>query len=189
MCYNKREGVGNQMKYTLKNGKTVIIRKPVTDDAVGIIKVISTADCETKFLSRNEGEFSITEEQEKEFIQKILNDENSEFFVSEYERSIVGTCSVGLVSNYERHSHRAEVTFVVLKDYCGLGIGGKMMQRCIGWCRGKNVSQIELTVVSDNKRAITMYENFGFKPTGTIPKAMHYPDGTYADELMMVLEL
>jgi len=34
-----------------------------------------------------------------------------------------------------------------------------------------------------------MYDAFGFKVTGTIPKAMRYNDGTFADEKLMVLEL
>lgn len=63
------------------------------------------------------------------------------------------------------------------------------MQHCIDWCNDKNVTQIELNVVADNKRAITMYESFGFRVAGTIPKAMKYKDGTFADELFMVLVL
>ena len=70
-----------------------------------------------------------------------------------------------------------------------MGIGGRLMQQCINWCKDKNVTQIELSVVEDNKSAIAMYEAFGFKTTGIIPKAMCYKDGTFADEKLMVLEL
>ena len=177
------------MEYKLRNGKNVIIRKPTTDDALSIINVIYTADSETKFLARNPGEFSVTEEQEKEFIRNILEDNDQDWFVAEYDGKIVGQCSVGLIRRTERCRYRAEVTFVILKNYCGIGIGGKLMQQCINWCKDKNVTQIELSVVADNKPAITMYESFGFKATGTIPKAMKYNDGTFADELFMVLEL
>ena len=41
----------------------------------------------------------------------------------------------------------------------------------------------------DMANAIKMYESFGFKVAGTIPKAMHYPDGKYVDEKLMILEL
>lgn len=177
------------MEYTLKNGKTVIIRKPTLDDAQAIINIISVADTETKFLSRNPEEFKVTEEQEKEFIRCILEDSDQDWFVAEYDRQVVGQCSVGLIKRTERCRHRAEVTFVILKKNCGMGIGGKLMQQCIDWCKDRNVTQIELSVVADNKQAINMYENFGFKTTGTIPKAMRYDDGTFADELFMILEL
>ena len=177
------------MEYTLKNGKTVIIRKPTLDDAQAIIDIISVADTETKFLSRNPEEFKVTEEQEKEFIRNILEDNDQDWFVAEYDRQVVGQCSVGLIRKTERYRHRAEVTFVILKKYCGMGIGGKLMQQCINWCKDRNVTQIELNVVADNKQAINMYESFGFKTTGTVPKAMRYKDDTFADELFMILEL
>lgn len=177
------------MEYKLKNKKTVIIRKPTIDDALSIINVIYTADSETKFLARNPGEFKVTEEQEKEFIRNILEDNDQDWFVAEYDGKIVGNCSVGLIRRTERCRHRAGVTFVILKDYCRMGIGGKLMQQCINWCKNKNITQIELSVVRDNKPAIAMYEAFGFKITGTIPKAMCYKDNTFADELFMVLEL
>lgn len=177
------------MEFTLKNGKSVIIRKPNVEDALAIISIISTADTETKFLARNSGEFKVTEEQEKEFINNILKDDNQDWFVAEYEGRVIGQCSVGLIKSTERCRHRAEVTFVILKDYCEMGIGGKLMQQCINWCKDKNVSQIELTVVADNKHAIAMYLAFGFRITGTIPRAIHYQDDTFADELFMVLEL
>lgn len=36
-----------------------------------------------------------------------------------------------------------------------------------------------------NKRALRMYKSFGFEVTGTRPRALKYPDGSYADEYMM----
>ena len=177
------------MKCILKNGNSVFIRKPTIEDALEIINIISTADTETKFLARNPNEFNVTEEQEKEFIRNILEDNNQDWFVAEYYGKVIGQCSVRIVSKTKRCCHRAEVTFVILKDYCGMGIGGKLMQQCINWCKDKDVTQIELYVVADNKHAINMYESFGFKRTGTITKAMRYDDGTFADELLMILEL
>ena len=63
------------------------------------------------------------------------------------------------------------------------------MQQCIDWCKTKKILQIELRVVADNTHAIKIYESFGFKTTGTIPNAIQYKDGAFADENLMVLEL
>lgn len=177
------------MEYNLKNGKIITVRKPTTEDAEAIINLIKTADSETKFLARNPDEFSVTTEQEKVFISDVLKDCDKEFFVAEYDNEIIGNCSVGIVSKYERYRHRAEVSVVVLKSYWGIGIGKILMQQCIDWCKSRNITQIELCVVADNERAINMYEKFGFKVTGTIPNAMRYKDNTVVDEKIMVLEL
>lgn len=177
------------MTYTLKNGKTVTIRKSAVQDAQGIISIISTADTETPFLAREPGEFCMSVEQEESIIQNKCNDEDSAWFVAEYEGKLVGQCSVGLVRSNLRYRHRAQVAFVILRDYQGLGIGGKMMQECIRWCEDKKITQMELDVVTTNEKALAMYRGFGFEVTGTVPNALRYADGTCADEYIMIKRL
>lgn len=177
------------MEYLLKNGSTVIIREPHIEDAESIISVISTADSETLFLARNPNEFNTSIEREREIIDNVINNPNGTWFVAEYEGNIVGQCSVGLVRGYQRYRHRAEIAFVVLKEFCDIGIGGKMMLECIKWCEERDITQMELDVVTNNDRALTMYKNFGFEIVGTMPNALKYRDGTYADEYKMVKRL
>lgn len=174
------------MEYLLKNGKYVTIRKPKAEDAEAIIHVMTVADTETLFLARNPGEFCTPVEREKQIIENVLADNDSEWFVAEYDNKVVGQCSVGLVRRNARYRHRAECAFVILKDYCNLGIGGRMMEECIKWCKEHGITQIELDVVKDNNRALKMYQNFGFEIIGTKKNALRYEDGTYADEYLMI---
>lgn len=177
------------MQYLLKNGKSVTIRKPKVEDAEAIINVMTIADTETLFLARNPGEFCTPVEREKQIIENVLADNDVEWFVAEYENKVIGQCSVGLVRRNARYRHRAEVAFVILQDYCNLGIGGKMMEECIKWCKKNGVTQIELDVVKNNERALKMYQGFGFEIIGTKENALRYQDGTYADEYLMVKKL
>ena len=174
------------MEYVLKNGNKVNIRAPRVEDAEQLVYVMKTADCETRFLARNPGEFTTTVEREKEIIANVLNNKNSAWFLPEYDGKLVGQCSVGIVRNNDRYRHRAGVAFILLQEYWGLGIGGKMMEECIKWCTAHGITQIELDVVKDNERALKMYQSFGFEIVGSQPKALRYPDGTYADEYLMV---
>lgn len=177
------------MEYLLRNGKNVVIRKPKVEDAEAIINVMTIADTETLFLARNPGEFCTPVEREKQIIENVLADTDVEWLVAEYENEVIGQCSVGLVRRNARYRHRAEVAFVILKDYCSLGIGGKMMEECIKWCRKMGVTQIELDVVKNNERALKMYKGFGFEIIGIRENALCYQDGTYADEYLMVKKL
>ena len=177
------------MEYILRNGKKVIIREPNVDDAKAIINVMTIADTETLFLARNPGEFCTPVEREKQIIENVLTDNDVEWFVAEYENKVIGQCSVGLVRRTARYRHRAEVAFVILQDYCNLGIGGKMMEECIKWCKEHDVTQIELDVVKNNVKALKMYQSFGFEIIGTKENALRYQDGTYADEYLMVKKL
>ncbi len=174
------------MIYELKNGTNVTIRPPVEADAQAILDLIATADAQTRFLAREPGEFAATLEQEQRMIAALQREPDMAWFCGEYEGHIVGHCSVGLVRNTKRYRHRAEVALLVLQDYWGLGIGGKLMQSAISWCQEKGLEQLELGVVADNHRALAMYQSFGFQIVGTLPHALRYSDGTYADEHLMV---
>lgn len=84
------------------------------------IHVISTADTETPFLARNPGDFRTSPEREKQIIENVLTDEDVQWFVAEYEGSVVGQRSAGLVRRKARYRHRAEVAFVLLKNTAAL---------------------------------------------------------------------
>ena len=176
------------MEYHLKNGETVTIRVPTPQDAAALVSLMITADSQTRFLARNPGEFerNFTVEQEAAYIQSMRNNPNLQWYVAEYQGKLVGNCSALVPSPGERFRHRGGVAFSLLREYWGLGIGGRMMEHCLAWCRDNGCEQVELDVVAENERALRMYKSFGFEPTGKKPRALKYPDGSYADEICMV---
>ncbi len=176
-------------EYLLKDGQQLIVRIPEPVDAQGLINQMQTVDSETKFLAREPDEFNLTVEQEIEFIKNCTNDENVHFLIGELDSRIIANCSVGLIQNKKRYIHRAGIGIAVLKGYWDKGIGKIMMQECIYWCKENNVEQLELEVVTQNNRAISMYKSFGFEIYGTKKHALKYEDGTYADEYFMCLFL
>ncbi len=176
-------------EYELKDGQKLIVRNPETGDEQGLIGQMKAVDCETKFLAREPGEFNFTLEQEREFIMNSMKDENGNFLIGKIDDRIIATCSVGVVQNKKRYLHRAAMGIAVSKDYWNKGIGKIMMQECIKWCKEKGVEQLELEVVTQNNRAFSMYESFGFQTYGTKKHALKYGDGTYGDEYYMILFL
>ena len=60
-----------------------------------------------------------------------------------------------------------------------------MMERLIAHARQSGFEQIELEVVSTNRRAINLYVKYGFQVFGTRPHGIKYPDGSYANDYMM----
>lgn len=175
--------------YKLKNGESVTIRLPKIEDAEDIVYLKENTDRETLFLALEPGEHTITVDGEENIIQEATEDSDSQWFVAQYHGKVVGQCYVGLVQRNLRFRHRAEVGFVILKEYCNLGIGGKLMEECIEWCIQHEVEQMELNVVCENEVALKMYQDFGFIVYGTIPHALKYLDDTYANEYYMVKPL
>lgn len=177
------------MLYPLKNGSSVLLRPPTEADAARLVEVMAQVDRETRFLSREPEEFDYTPESEAEVIRSVLDDPDGAWFLPEYEGLVVGQCSVHLAGRRARYRHRAVLGFVLLRDYWGLGIGGKMMEECLAWCREKGLEQAELGVIEGNERALNMYKSFGFEIVGETPRFLKYADGTYASEFYMVKRL
>ena len=69
-----------------------------------------------------------------------------------------------------------------------MGIGGKMMEECMKWCRDNGVLQIELDVVTTNAKAVNMYKGFGFEIVGTFPDAQENSrDAEYGEKTVLVM--
>ena len=88
-------------------------------------------------------------------------------------------------ADHRRRSHVASVGMAVHDAYAGRGAGGALMQALMEQAdRWANYKRVELTVWSDNDRAIALYERFGFEPEGLL-RAYAWRDGAYADALSM----
>ncbi|HEY2481151.1 MAG TPA: GNAT family N-acetyltransferase [Caulobacteraceae bacterium] len=84
-----------------------------------------------------------------------------------------------------RRSHAASIGMAVHDAYAGRGAGRALMQALIDQAdRWLNYKRLELTVWTDNERAILLYEGFGFEREGVL-RAYAWRDGTYIDALAM----
>lgn len=189
MCNHQNEKEYFEREYELRGSKRLIIRNPRIEDAEDLIEYMKIVDCETKFLAREAGEFSLTVDQEKDFINKATSNGNLFFLVCEIDNEIVANCSVGIGNSNMRFRHRASIGLSVKKKYWNFGIGKLLMQESIDWCKLNKIEQLELEVVTQNDRAISLYKKFGFQIQGTKERAMKYEDGSYADEYQMILFL
>lgn len=60
------------------------------------------------------------------------------------------------------------------------------MQGMTAFSEKNGAKQVELTVMSENKRAISLYERQGFIAVGRMPNAYLMKDGSFCDEISMV---
>lgn len=63
------------------------------------------------------------------------------------------------------------------------------MQTALDVAKEIGYEQVELEVISDNKRAIALYRELGFEKYGSFPRNMKYANGTYADADWMMKRL
>ena len=173
----------------LKNGQILKISSATLEDAVAFANYMNTIRYESKFLSMDDTEDSITAESELKWIENVLKNDNKFILVAKIDNVLVGMCDISPISNKVRYKHRSRVGVSVLKEFWGLGIASELMKCIIEKAKTVNFEQMELQVVDTNESAIHLYSKFGFCETGYIKNAIKYTDGSYANLILMQKDL
>ena len=170
---------------TLASGKTCVLRSAEPEDAARVIDYMKIMLGETPYLLRTPEEFDYTAEQEAEILKNKSNDPRSLMILAEVDGEIVGTSDIHPAGSRSRIKHRCGLGMSVRMDFWRLGIGSVMMEKLIAFAEKAGYEQIELEVVSSNRRAVNLYLKYGFMVYGTRPHGLRYADGTYANDYLM----
>ena len=161
------------------------IREAHIKDAKNVIDYIKKMSDETDFLMSGSDERLLDVKKEEEFLQNIQHLKLEKMFLYEIDKKIVGICSIkGL--NKKRVKHRVDLGITVLKDYWSNGIGTQLLEHAINYCRLNSIEKIELTVRTDNERALKLYKKEGFEVEGEIKK-FFFINGVYYNCYIMGL--
>lgn len=175
-----------EKRITLKDGRTCTLRAADAPDAAAMIDCLRTVSGETPFLARNADEVAYTLEAEASILTGKRSNPREFMMVAEVDGVIAGNCGVGSKGGRRRVVHRCGFGIALKAAYWHLGIGSAMMAYAISLAKAMSYEQMELEVVDGNDRAMRLYEHFGFRTTGTNPRALKYDDGSYRDEHQMV---
>ena len=146
-------------KIILKNGDEAWLRNGDASDGDAVYGIFNLTHAETDYLLSYPDENSFDPEQEAQFLEEKTN------------------------------RHRAEFGISVLKEYWGLGLGKALTRACIECAGEAGYVQLELNVVADNKRAVTMYQDLGFTEFGRNPRGFHSRMSGYQEVVYMLLTL
>ncbi len=179
------------MKYaareiTLKDRRTCILRSPEKGDAAEMLRYMVKVLGETPFLLSSPEEFAMMPvEKEEAFIEKVLSAERAVMITAFDGDRIIGTADLRSAGTRTRVCHRCGMGITILKEYWSVGLGSALMEAIIDCAKSLGYEQLELEVVADNRRAISLYQKYGFKVYGCHPNKIRYADGAYADDYLM----
>ena len=174
---------------TLKDGRNLTLRSPGEKDAQTMLDyVIRTAE-ETHFLIRYPEEVSMDLEREKKILNDHLEADDSVWFTVFDKDKAVGNCSVSRHRDQIKFRHRCDLAIAIEQAYCGQGLGTMLMTKAIDKARELGFEQMELGVYADNEQAQALYRKMGFQEMGRNLRAFKLKDGTYIDEINMILFL
>lgn len=176
------------MQTQLKDGQIALIREAVPDDAAVLLRYLDEVTGETDFLSMRPGDFDWPEEKERRFIEDHCRADNKLLLVAEIKGRIAGLLGY-TGDDRKRLLHTGEFGITISRTHWGIGLGTALIQHMIAWAKASRVvRKIGMRVRTDNERALSLYDRFGFVREGTITRYFAVA-GTFYDAYLMGLEI
>lgn len=95
----------------------------------------------------------------------MINTDGGELWVAEADNKIVGSIAITKSSDTIAQLR----WFVLDEDYQGMGIGKKLMETALGFCKEKNYQHVFLWTVSTLNTARYLYQKYNFRKTEEKP--------------------
>ena len=197
-----------ERRVPLKDGRTLVMRPAVPDDAEELIFYLRQTAAETRFLLKYPDEWNLTLEKEREILAGFLDNPSGAMVIAMVESAedgdagspdrescsasspvLAGNSTIVPVGGARRVRHRCALAIALKKDFWGLGIGTALLQYQQELARRIGYERMELEYVEGNSRGKALYEKCGFSETGRIRMANKYDDGTYSDDIVMSMAL
>ena len=169
----------------LEGGVELLVRNAVASDARALRETTQLTHAETDYLLSYPDEQSSDDEQEA----RSERSSNEVELVAIIDGRIVGSAGVSVVRSRRKVAHRARFGISILKEYWGMGIGRVLMEASIDCARQAGYTQLELEVVADNERAVSLYRRAGFEEYGRNPRGYRSASAGYQELVYMRLEL
>ncbi|MFC0560140.1 GNAT family N-acetyltransferase [Halalkalibacter alkalisediminis] len=159
------------------------IREASPKDAERFISLIQKVEAEAEFMLMEPGERKMTIEQQRKFLQQMNKTNNSIILVADKESELVGYV-IAIGGNTKRNKHSAYLVIGVIKEYRGHGIGTKLFQQLEKWAITNQMYRLELTVVTENERGLSLYMKRGFEIEGTKRNSLMINGTLYSEYIM-----
>jgi len=159
------------------------VREAIPSDSARLVPFLRTLYSESNFILFESDEFTVTEEQQARRIEEMSQSDSGAMFVCETDNQLIGVV-FGHRGLARRTGHSRYVVIGVLQAWVGRGVGRALLEALEGWARSRGLHRLELTVAIDNRRAIALYEKYGFEREG-VKRHSRKVEGRYSDELYM----
>ena len=172
-----------------KDGTVYLLKSPESIDAEQMIGYLKATARETEFgLSYpEEMDFSVADEQN--YIDHYSSNKGCIMISAFADGHLVGNASLSCVMERKKTLHRATFGMAILKEHWGQGLGKKILCELISFAKQAGYEFLELEVAASNTVAVDLYKEFGFSVYGERPRSLKLKNGSYFDELLMVLDL
>lgn len=174
---------------SLKNGKKATLRNGIESDGFDVMTSFRIMHSETDYLLSYPDENTIDAQKEGKFLSKMAESPNEIEILAIVDGKVVGLAGLNAIGGRAKIRHRSEMGVSILRDYWGLGLGRELTCAIIECARKAGYEQLELSVVADNERAISLYKKAGFVEFSRNPRGFKSRTKGYQELVSMRLEL
>jgi RimJ/RimL family protein N-acetyltransferase len=169
-----------------KSNRPVVFRYLRRSDVNGLLGYINTLIAEDTFIGLCGKPLTLADE--TVYVRDSLKDmknQNRSHIVVTVGGTITGEAELKR-DRFPRRKHVGSLGISVLAPYRESGIGSELLKTMIDEAKHMNLEIIELTCFANNQRALHVYEKFGFRRAGVIPKGILYKQ-QHIDDVILYL--
>ncbi|WHY16976.1 GNAT family N-acetyltransferase [Paenibacillus sp. G2S3] len=155
----------------------------ISEDAEELLRLQHQLDQESKFMLMEPDERQSSLNQVREMIESFASADTSILIGAEVDSHLIGFMSVR-GGSVRRNRHSAYIVIGILRQYQSQGIGTGLFKELDAWARNTEIVRLELTVMTHNELAMSLYIKNGFEIEGTKRKSLLI-DGQWVDEYYM----
>lgn len=158
------------------------IRPARQEDLGGVVGAIREVTSERRYIEAE----SVAEVLDHQNVLLRHNEvESRVFFVALVGDEVVGWAHIEAKEN-DKLKHTAEITFGVIEEYRGHGIGTNLFERALDWAGENGYEKLYQSIPATNEDVIEYLEDRGCEVEAT--REDHYKIGDeYVDEVMMAV--
>lgn len=172
-------------QFISKSGHKILLRSATPSDARAILQLSYEVISENDTLVMTIEDFSVTENQQSDYIAVYNQDPSNIMIIAEYNHNVIGilTFQGGVLQKY---SHHGSVGMIVNKNWRSSGVGKALLTTFLVWAdEHPLLEKICLEVLASNQKAISLYKKLGFIEEGRQKKQLKIANGHYEDQLIM----
>lgn len=114
--------------------------------------------------------------------------ENKPIWVASINDHIIGYASLSSFRAGEGYWPCAENSVYIVPEYCGHGIGRKLMQQLINSAKELNIRYLIAGIDADNEGSVKFHQQFGFE-SNTVMRKIGFKFNRPLDLKLMILDL
>jgi ribosomal protein S18 acetylase RimI-like enzyme len=135
----------------------IIVRKATKKDADGIIELLGSTKLGRETWNGNKIWAKST-------LQYSVNKKHNVILVAEYGSSVIGFINCIVFHSFWECEKQAMITdFFVDCAYRGKGVGSKLLEKITKLADAQHISEIHVSIETDNARAKKLYGKYGFE--------------------------